>query len=81
MSEKSLHPRTRAVHHGIRRSQYGEMAEALEHGKGVLKVNRLDAPGTPTPAGYHGPMLPERSTRRAQKKNCRPAAPSCSQTA
>ncbi|SIQ65045.1 O-succinylhomoserine sulfhydrylase [Paracoccus thiocyanatus] len=25
----SLHPRTRAVHHGIRRSQYGEMAEAL----------------------------------------------------
>jgi O-succinylhomoserine sulfhydrylase len=29
MSEKSLHPRTRAVHHGIRRSQYGEMAEAL----------------------------------------------------
>ncbi len=24
-----LHPRTRAVHHGIRRSQYGEMAEAL----------------------------------------------------
>ena len=29
MSEKNLHPRTRAVHHGIRRSQYGEMAEAL----------------------------------------------------
>ena len=29
MSEKPLHPRTRAVHHGIRRSQYGEMAEAL----------------------------------------------------
>ena len=29
MSEKTLHPRTRAVHHGIRRSQYGEMAEAL----------------------------------------------------
>lgn len=25
----NLHPRTRAVHHGIRRSQYGEMAEAL----------------------------------------------------
>lgn len=25
----SLHPRTRAIHHGIRRSQYGEMAEAL----------------------------------------------------
>lgn len=24
-----LHPRTRAVHHGTRRSQYGEMAEAL----------------------------------------------------
>ncbi|KGJ04124.1 O-succinylhomoserine sulfhydrylase [Paracoccus halophilus] len=24
-----LHPRTRAVHHGIRRSQYGEMSEAL----------------------------------------------------
>ncbi|MDO5706744.1 MAG: aminotransferase class I/II-fold pyridoxal phosphate-dependent enzyme, partial [Paracoccus sp. (in: a-proteobacteria)] len=24
-----LHPRTRAIHHGIRRSQYGEMAEAL----------------------------------------------------
>ena len=29
MSTKNLHPRTRAVHHGIRRSQYGEMAEAL----------------------------------------------------
>ena len=29
MSEKPLHRRTRAVHHGIRRSQYGEMAEAL----------------------------------------------------
>lgn len=32
MSQESnppLHPRTRAVHHGIRRSQYGEMAEAL----------------------------------------------------
>jgi len=29
MSDKPLHPRTRAVHHGIRRSQYGEMAEAL----------------------------------------------------
>lgn len=28
-SAKPLHPRTRAVHHGIRRSQYGEMAEAL----------------------------------------------------
>ncbi|QFQ87184.1 O-succinylhomoserine sulfhydrylase [Paracoccus kondratievae] len=28
-SNKPLHPRTRAVHHGIRRSQYGEMAEAL----------------------------------------------------
>lgn len=26
---QSQHPRTRAVHHGIRRSQYGEMAEAL----------------------------------------------------
>ncbi|WP_134679770.1 O-succinylhomoserine sulfhydrylase [Paracoccus ravus] len=29
MTDKPLHPRTRAVHHGIRRSQYGEMAEAL----------------------------------------------------
>ena len=29
MAEKMLHPRTRAVHDGIRRSQYGEMAEAL----------------------------------------------------
>ena len=33
MSEKTharpLHPRTKAVHHGTRRSQYGEMAEAL----------------------------------------------------
>ena len=29
MSDRTLHPRTRAVHHGIRRSQYGEMAEAL----------------------------------------------------
>lgn len=28
-AQSSLHPRTRAVHHGIRRSQYGEMAEAL----------------------------------------------------
>lgn len=27
--QSQLHPRTRAVHHGIRRSQYGEMAEAL----------------------------------------------------
>lgn len=26
---KALHPRTQAVHHGIRRSQYGEMAEAI----------------------------------------------------
>ncbi|MBD9526777.1 O-succinylhomoserine sulfhydrylase [Paracoccus sp. PAR01] len=29
MTDKPLHSRTRAVHHGIRRSQYGEMAEAL----------------------------------------------------
>ena len=29
MSDQPLRPRTRAVHHGIRRSQYGEMAEAL----------------------------------------------------
>ena len=29
MPDQPLHPRTRAVHHGIRRSQYGEMAEAL----------------------------------------------------
>ncbi len=32
MSQKNgteRHPRTRAVHHGIRRSQYGEMAEAI----------------------------------------------------
>ena len=29
MTQRPLHPRTRAVHHGIRRSQYGEMAEAL----------------------------------------------------
>lgn len=28
-SEKGLHPRTQAVHHGTRRSQYGEMAEAI----------------------------------------------------
>ena len=28
-SAKAPHPRTQAVHHGIRRSQYGEMAEAL----------------------------------------------------
>lgn len=27
--QQPLHPRTRAVHHGTRRSQYGEMAEAL----------------------------------------------------
>lgn len=27
--ENALHARTRAVHHGIRRSQYGEMAEAI----------------------------------------------------
>ncbi|HRO14035.1 MAG TPA: aminotransferase class I/II-fold pyridoxal phosphate-dependent enzyme [Paracoccus sp. (in: a-proteobacteria)] len=29
MASSPLHPRTRAVHHGTRRSQYGEMAEAL----------------------------------------------------
>jgi O-succinylhomoserine sulfhydrylase len=28
-SAKGLHPRTQAVHHGARRSQYGEMAEAI----------------------------------------------------
>ncbi|MGR3199534.1 MAG: O-succinylhomoserine sulfhydrylase [Paracoccus sp. (in: a-proteobacteria)] len=28
-TDKKLHPRTRAVHHGTRRSQYGEMAEAI----------------------------------------------------
>lgn len=28
-SAKGLHPRTKAVHHGTRRSQYGEMAEAI----------------------------------------------------
>lgn len=27
--DKTPHPRTQAVHHGIRRSQYGEMAEAI----------------------------------------------------
>ena len=29
MADRKLHPRTRSVHYGIRRSQYGEMAEAL----------------------------------------------------
>ncbi|TJZ83542.1 O-succinylhomoserine sulfhydrylase [Paracoccus hibiscisoli] len=28
-SDKTVHPRTQAVHHGTRRSQYGEMAEAI----------------------------------------------------
>ncbi|MFC0199721.1 O-succinylhomoserine sulfhydrylase [Paracoccus rhizosphaerae] len=28
-TDKKLHPRTQAVHHGTRRSQYGEMAEAI----------------------------------------------------
>lgn len=28
-SDKAVHPRTQAVHHGTRRSQYGEMAEAI----------------------------------------------------
>lgn len=28
-SAKGLHPRTQAVHHGTRRSQYGEMSEAI----------------------------------------------------
>ena len=28
-SDKTLHPRTQAVHYGTRRSQYGEMAEAI----------------------------------------------------
>ena len=29
MTDRPLHPRSRAVHAGVRRSQYGEMAEAL----------------------------------------------------
>ena len=29
LDPRPMHPRTTAVHHGIRRSQYGEMAEAL----------------------------------------------------
>lgn len=29
MTEKPLHPRTEAIHHGARRSQYGEMSEAI----------------------------------------------------
>ncbi|MTH65385.1 O-succinylhomoserine sulfhydrylase [Paracoccus shanxieyensis] len=43
MSDKALHPRTRAVHHGIRRSQYGEMAEALFMTQGFAYDNSVQA--------------------------------------
>lgn len=42
----SLHPRTRAIHHGIRRSQYGEMAEALF----MTQAFPMTAPNRPKPA-------------------------------
>lgn len=40
---KGLHPRTKAVHHGIRRSQYGEMAEAIFLTQGFVYDNAAQA--------------------------------------
>lgn len=45
MDPKSLHPRTRAVHHGIRRSAYGEMAEALFLTQGFAYASAEQAEG------------------------------------
>ncbi|WP_112874186.1 aminotransferase class I/II-fold pyridoxal phosphate-dependent enzyme [Paracoccus endophyticus] len=45
------HPRTRAVHHGIRRSQYGEMAEALFLTQGFVYDTAAQAEGRFTSVG------------------------------
>ncbi len=42
---KGLHPRTKAVHHGIRRSQYGEMAEAIFLTQGFVYDSAAQAEG------------------------------------
>ncbi|OJH43293.1 O-succinylhomoserine sulfhydrylase [Paracoccus sp. SM22M-07] len=44
-SDKDLSPRTRAVHHGTRRSQYGEMAEAIFLTQGFVYDNAAQAEG------------------------------------
>lgn len=44
-SDKKLHPRTQAVHHGTRRSQYGEMAEAIFLTQGFVYDSAAQAEG------------------------------------
>ncbi|MDN5568432.1 MAG: O-succinylhomoserine sulfhydrylase, partial [Paracoccus sp. (in: a-proteobacteria)] len=44
-SDKDLSPRTRAVHHGTRRSQYGEMAEAIFLTQGFVYDSAAQAEG------------------------------------
>jgi len=44
-SDKDLSPRTRAVHHGTRRSQYGEMAEAIFLTQGFVYDSAEQAEG------------------------------------
>ncbi|MDP5308208.1 O-succinylhomoserine sulfhydrylase [Paracoccus spongiarum] len=42
-TDRALHPRTKAVHHGTRRSQYGEMAEAIFLTQGFVYDNAAQA--------------------------------------
>ncbi|SCY81943.1 O-succinylhomoserine sulfhydrylase [Paracoccus tibetensis] len=51
MSETKLHPRTQAVHHGTRRSQYGEMAEAIFLTQGFVYDSAEEAEGRFQQAG------------------------------
>lgn len=51
MSETKLHPRTQAVHHGTRRSQYGEMAEAIFLTQGFVYGSAEEAEGRFQQAG------------------------------
>ncbi|WP_265500545.1 O-succinylhomoserine sulfhydrylase [Paracoccus beibuensis] len=44
-TDKTLHPRTQAVHHGTRRSQYGEMAEAIFLTQGFVYDSAAQAEG------------------------------------
>ena len=45
MSQDAFRPRTRAVHHGTRRSQYGEMAEAIFLTQGFVYDSAEQAAG------------------------------------
>ena len=67
-SDKDLSPRTRAVHHGTRRSQYGEMAEAIFLTQGFVYDSAEQAEGSIRLRG-HGKRGQFRHIRRLMRRS------------